>query len=33
VFLLDAQGRLISTIAYGEDEATALAKLMRLAKG
>lgn len=33
VFLLDAQGRLISTIAYGEDEATALAKLTRLVKG
>lgn len=33
VFLLDAKGRLISTIAYGEDEATALAKMERLARG
>lgn len=31
VFLLDANGGFVGTIAYGEDEASALAKLKRLA--
>jgi protein SCO1/2 len=33
VFLLDAQGRFVGTIAYGEESAAARAKLERLAKG
>jgi protein SCO1/2 len=33
VFLLDAEGRFVGTIAYGEDGVAARAKLERLAKG
>lgn len=33
VFLLDAQGRFVGTIAYGEGDKAALAKLQRLASG
>jgi protein SCO1/2 len=33
VYLIDAKGGFAGSIAYGEDPATALAKLERLAKG
>jgi len=33
VFLLDAKGRFVGTIAYGEDGDAALAKLQRLSRG